>query len=191
MKRFQGKSNRFNGQKSKKNVTTVLPLALGVELETHKNEADSRFDVRFKKAANRKDLRKEKRVGKKRQRQEHHAKRSVKEEEKVSKQVTSKVGPTLQDQVKVKTFGIKKKVKKEEDSEAYARQLKKLQENNPQLFQALADSRLISKSAIRSSGLSIEGKDGDDQQIDVLAKKLKLKKNKINDSFKRDGLDCK
>ncbi|KAI8909537.1 armadillo-type protein [Gorgonomyces haynaldii] len=143
-----------------------LPLSLQQALT---EDNDSRFKFRFNSnILKRKQARKDKRQQKKQR------KEKPKEEKKVVEKPVAKI---------VKKAA-KKPVKEslESEKERQKRQFKKMAETNPALFNHLQKQGLVP--------LTVDANvEKDDDDADIYAKKLKLKEGKINQSFKKDGLD--
>ncbi|KAJ2987564.1 suppressor of glycerol defect [Globomyces sp. JEL0801] len=181
---------KFRNKNSRKaDDTTKIPSQLLEQLQT---DQDSRFKFRFVKS-NRKELRKASRKEKKVNKNHHHVDQQPKNTVKTTSKSNLKEKLIFQPSSKPISKAVEKvnlQIQKKKELEKQKRQLSKLQTSNPALFKVLTDNHLISTQDLQKSGLIPEvSLDEDTKTIEDYSKKLKLKNGKLNQSFKRDGLD--
>ncbi|KAI8892438.1 hypothetical protein BC833DRAFT_611667 [Globomyces pollinis-pini] len=181
---------KFRNKNSRKaDDTTKIPSQLLEQLQT---DQDSRFKFRFVKS-NRKELRKASRKEKKVNKNHHHVDQQPKNIVKTPSKSNLKEKLISQPSSKPISKAVEKvnlQIQKKKELEKQKRQLSKLQTSNPALFKVLTDNHLISTQDLQKSGLIPEvSLDEDTKTIEDYSKKLKLKNGKLNQSFKRDGLD--
>lgn len=167
------------------NQTTVLPAALTDILGVEK---DIRFKVGFKKS-NRKQERKHSRVQKKENANKFRAKRLEYVANKGKGMTSSAHEVAVATKIKIIEVKTEKKIKakieptitklsKKQSDAKLTKQIEKLKENNPALYNLLASQRLV------AGGTTVE----DDEGM-YYERKLKIKKGELGKGFKEDGLD--
>lgn len=189
-------------QTFKKSTTTLLPASLTTALLTEK---DARFNLRYSLKGGRKTLRSQKREGKRLERREFHERKNTGSKGRGSNietglmtipsstpdmtKATKKQKQNSENPLSI-SFKAQKKFKEQAKETRDSKNLQRFSIQNPELFESLTASNLIPLKDLRKSGLQAAKKmDREDGEIDMLSKRLKLKQGRLDEGFRRDGLD--